>query len=171
MHTWNRLSAPMSSQGWMSWIAFVVICFIAAGLGSVATASSVKTWYPQLLKPPRTPPSWVFGPVWTMLYLLMATAAWVVWRHHAEWDVRLALALFFGQLALNTAWSFLFFGARRPGEALVEIVALLIAIAATTIAFGRVSRTAFWMMVPYLCWVGYATYLNLGIWRLNRGAP
>ena len=158
------------SSGWLSWIVFVAICFCAAAIGSVFTASSVKTWYPGLLKPAGTPPPWVFGPVWSTLYLLMATAAWLLWRQRSEQDVRLALALFFAQLVLNAAWSFIFFGLRRPGAALVEILILLVAIALTATSFVMSSRLAFWLMTPYIGWAAYATYLNFGIWRMNRGA-
>ena len=154
----------------ISWMTFVAICFAAAGVGGWFTGSSVKTWYPELLKPPGTPPPWVFGPVWSILYLLMATAAWVVWQERRSDNVSLPLALFFGQLVLNTAWSFIFFGLRRPGLALIEIIILFVAIALTTLSFLICSRAAFWLMTPYLGWVGYATYLNLGIWRLNRSA-
>ena len=155
---------------WLSWIMFVGICFGAAAIGEWFTASSVKTWYPGLLKPAGTPPSWVFGQVWSALYLLMATAAWLVWQEHDAHDVRLPLALFFGQLVLNAAWSFIFFGLQRPGIALVEILILLLAMMLTTMSFWTHSRAAFSLMTPYIGWVGYATYLNLGIWRLNRGA-
>jgi benzodiazapine receptor len=138
------------SNGWVSWIVFVALCFGAAAIGSVFTASSVKTWYPELLKPAGTPPPWVFGPVWSTLYLLMATAAWLVWRQRSEQDIRLALALFFGQLALNAAWSFMFFGLRRPGAALIEILILLVAIVLTATRFAMSSRLAFWLMTPYI---------------------
>ena len=153
---------------WMSWIVFVAICFGAAAVGGWFTDSSVKTWYPGLLKPAGTPPLWVFGPVWSVLYLLMATAAWLVWeeRHVHVW---LPLGFFFGQLILNAAWSLIFFGLQRPGLALVEILILLVAIVLTAISFSGYSRYAFWLMAPYLIWVGYATYLNFGLWRLNRG--
>ena len=158
------------SNNWASWIVFVALCFGAAAVGSIFTASSVKTWYPMLLKPAGTPPSWVFGPVWSTLYLLMATAAWLVWRQRTSDDVWLPLGLFFGQLVLNAAWSFIFFGLRRPGAALIEILVLLLAIALAAMSFRTYSRPAFWLMMPYIGWVAYATYLNFGIWRLNRGA-
>ena len=154
---------------WMSWIVFVAICFAAAAAGGWFTNSSVKTWYPGLLKPAGTPPSWVFGPVWTFLYLLMGTAAWLVWQQRLVLNIRLPLVLFFGQLVLNAAWSYIFFGLRRPGLALVEICILLLAIILTTLSFAGHSRYASWLMLPYLVWVAYATYLNLGFWRLNRG--
>jgi tryptophan-rich sensory protein len=164
---WNGWSNPMPNR-WISWIVFVAICFGAAAVGAWFTNSSVKTWYPGLLKPAGTPPSWVFGPVWSALYLLMGTAAWLVWQE--AHDVRLPLGLFFCQLLLNAAWSLIFFGMQRPGLALVEILILLLAIVLTAMSFLGCSRPAFWMLTPYLGWVGYATYLNVGIWRLNRGA-
>jgi benzodiazapine receptor len=155
---------------WISWTGFVAICFGAAATGAWFTESSVKTWYPGLLKPAGTPPSWVFGPIWSVLYLLMGTAAWLVWQERHRQDVWLPLGLFFGQLLLNAGWSLIFFGLRRPGFALLEILILLLAIALTTITFFTHSRYAFWLMTPYVAWVGYATYLNFGLWRLNRGA-
>ncbi len=159
------------SKDWLGWGVFVAICFLAAAIGSWCTAGSVKTWYPALLKPAGTPPGWVFGPAWTTLYLLMGTAAWLVWRQRSASDVTLALALFFAQLALNATWSFVFFGMRRPGLALLEILVLLAAIIAMMANFAPLSRLAFWLMTPYVAWVSYATFLNFSIWRLNRGAP
>jgi translocator protein len=156
---------------WIGLCVFVAICLLAGAIGSWFTAASVKSWYPTLVKPAGTPPAWVFGPVWSTLYLLMGTAAWLVWRQRSAEDVTIALALFFTQLALNAIWSFVFFGLRRPGLALLEILALLAAIIGTMARFAPVSRLAFWLMTPYLGWVLYATFLNSGIWRLNRGAP
>ncbi|HTT23611.1 MAG TPA: TspO/MBR family protein [Candidatus Sulfotelmatobacter sp.] len=154
---------------WMSWFVFVAICFGAAAVGGWFTDSSVKTWYPRLMKPAGTPPSWAFGPVWSVLYLLMATAAWLVWQERHACDLWLPLGLFFGQLILNAAWSFIFFGLKQPGLAFVEILSLLLAIVLTAMSFSEYSRYAFWLMTPYLGWVAYATYLNFGIWQLNRG--
>ena len=159
------------SREWIGLGAFIVICFLAAAIGSWFTAPSVKTWYPTLMKPACTPPAWVFGPVWSTLYVLMATAAWLVWKQRSAADVTVALAVFFTQLALNATWSFVFFGLRRPGLALLEIIVLFAAIIATMATFAHFSRPAFWLMAPYVAWVSYATFLNFGIWRLNRGAP
>ncbi len=156
---------------WISLCVFIGLCFIAAAIGSWFTGASVKSWYPTLLKPAGTPPAWVFGPVWSTLYVLMATAAWLVWKQGSAADVTVALTLFFTQLALNATWSFVFFSLRRPGLALLEIVVLLAAIIGTMAKFAQLSRPAFWLMTPYMAWVSYAAYLNLGIWRLNRGAP
>jgi translocator protein len=157
------------SRDWIALLISFGICFAVGASGSVFTASSVKTWYPGLLKPPGTPPPWVFGPVWSILYLLMAAAVWLAWRKRIHEDVWLALALFVAQLILNGLWSFIFFGLRRPGAALVEIVVLSAAIVITAVRFAQFSILAFWLMTPYGAWVVYASYLNFGIWRLNKG--
>jgi translocator protein len=182
VHCRSVLSRHLMTQlwRWESWsermfrntislLIFFGICFVVGASGSAFTASSVKTWYPGLLKPTGTPPSWVFGPVWSILYLLMAVAAWLVWRQRIHERVWLALALFIVQLILNGLWSFVFFGLRRSGAALVEIMFLLGAIAVTAMRFAEFSRLAFWLMTPYGAWVLYASYLNFGIWRLNKG--
>jgi benzodiazapine receptor len=158
------------SKSVVAWFVSAGICLAAGAVGSVFTASSVKTWYPGLIKPAGTPPAWVFAPVWTTLYLLMATAAWLVWRQRANDEASTALLLFCIQLALNAAWSAVFFGLRQPGPAMVEILVLLVAASVTTIRFGIISPPAFWLMLPYIAWIAYATFLNFGIWRLNRGA-
>ena len=163
----TALESDRMSKSWISWVVFLAICFLAAAIGSWFTADSVKTWYPTLAKPAGTPPPWVFGPVWSILYFLMGTAAWLVYRSRSVAKATVALTLFFVQLALNATWSFVFFGLRQPGLALLEILLLLAAIVATMKHFAHVSRLSAWLMTPYLAWVGYATFLNLGIWRLN----
>jgi translocator protein len=152
---------------WLALIVFFAICLGAGGLGSFFTASSVRDWYPRLRKPAGTPPSWVFGPVWTTLYVLMAISAWLVWREYG-WGARAALMFFFAQLCLNIAWSGIFFGSRLPGIALVEIVILWLAILFTIFVFYALLPVAALLLLPYLLWVTYASYLNWGIWRLNR---
>lgn len=130
----------------------LVLCFAAAGLGSLWTvpATSAGGWYQQIAKPSWTPPSWLFGPVWTALYLAMAVAAWWVWRQGGWAAHRSALTLFLVQLVLNALWSGLFFGLRSPGLAVIEIVVLWAAILMTILAFFRVSALAGWLLVPYL---------------------
>ena len=149
---------------WLVLGGFVVACFAAAALGGVVTASSVREWYPTIAKPTWTPPSWIFGPVWTALYLMMAVAGWLVWRR-VGWSG--ALGWFAVQLALNATWSPVFFGWHRLGLALVNIVLLWVAIAGTMVAFWRVMPAAGIMFVPYLVWVSFASALNFAIWRLN----
>ncbi|MDH4350872.1 MAG: tryptophan-rich sensory protein [Gemmatimonadota bacterium] len=150
-------------------LAFLLIP-VAVGAGSgFLTVGAVREWYPSLVRPSFAPPSWVFGPVWTVLYLMMGLAAYLVWRHRAHEDrVRAALALFAGQLVLNGLWSVLFFGVRSPGLALVEIVVLWVAIAATLRAFWQINVPAGALLLPYLGWVSFATALNAGFWFLNR---
>ena len=141
---------------------------VVGGLSGFATAKGVETWYPTLIKPSFNPPAWIFGPVWTVLYILMGVAAFLVWRQGLEADgVKRALALFLVQLGLNGLWSILFFGLQRPGWALVEIVVLWVAIVVTLRAFWRVSPAAGWLLVPYLAWVSFATVLNGSLWMLN----
>lgn len=124
-------------------------------------------WYAALEKPAFTPPAWLFGPVWTLLYAAMGVAAWLVWRTRGFSGAGGALALFFTQLALNALWTVLFFGLRAPGLALAEILVLSLAIGATTIAFWRHHPLAGALLVPYWLWVTFAAALNLRIWQLN----
>jgi tryptophan-rich sensory protein len=119
------------------------------------------------VKPPFNPPDWIFAPVWTALFFMMALAAWRVWRRGGLRQARSALTLFVVQLALNLAWSVMFFGMRAIGAALVEIVLLLVAILATTLAFWRRDRVAGMLFMPYAAWVAFATVLNAALWRLN----
>ena len=145
---------------------FYLVCFLAAGLGSLFNMVSLGGWYPALVKPSWNPPSWLFGPVWTVLYAMMAVAGWLVWRRGGP-GARTALQLFAVQLALNVGWSAVFFGLQMPGLAFAEILALWVAIAATLRTSWRVSRPAGILLVPYLLWVSFAAVLNFAIWRLN----
>lgn len=148
-------------------VVFVAICLLAAAIGGAVTVASVRTWYPTLRKPSWNPPARAFGPVWTVLYLLMAFAAWLVWRARDTTDVGPALAIFGLQLVLNVLWSVLFFGLRRPGPAVAEIAVLWLAIAGTILAFWPLDQTAALLLLPYLAWVSFASMLNLSIYRLN----
>ncbi len=139
------------------------------GLSGFATARGVADWYPTLTKPPFNPPAWVFGPVWTALYIMMGVAAFLVWRRGLDGDgVKVALTVFAVQLALNGLWSILFFGMQAPGWALVEIILLWIAIGITTVLFWRVTPAAGGLLLPYWGWVSFATVLNASLWWLNR---
>lgn len=134
-----------------------------------ATAQGVRDWYPTLIKPPFNPPSWVFGPVWTLLYILMGIAFFLVWMRKEESPLAgRAMAVWGVQLVLNFLWSFFFFWGRAPGWALLEILVLLAALVWTVALFFRVSRWAGWLMTPYLAWVTFASVLNASIWILNR---
>ena len=138
---------------------------LAHGIGGAITETSI--WYQTLAKPSWMPPDWLFGPVWTALYVLMAVAAWVVWRRGGATAARLPLGLFGLQLALNVGWSAIFFGLRLPGVAFAEILLLWLAIAATAVAFWRRSKLAAWLLAPYLAWTTFAAVLNASIWSLN----
>ena len=154
---------------WVGLIVSVLICFAAAGVGSLVTTPQIPTWYAGLQKPEWTPPDWLFGPVWSVLYLMMAVAAWLIWRQNDPSTTRIPLSLFGVQLVLNSLWSVLFFGRQNPGMAAFEIIFLWVAILATLIAFWRRSRWAGALLVPYLLWVSFAAVLNCEIWRLNAG--
>jgi benzodiazapine receptor len=138
--------------------------------GSLFTTSdSLNNWYANLNKPAFTPPGWLFGPVWTTLYILMGISAFLVWRKGLENKaVRTALIWFIIQLVLNAVWSPLFFGLQSPLLGLIDIFLLLFAIIATLICFGKISTPATLLLVPYLGWVTFATILNLAIYFLNR---
>lgn len=151
----------------VAFMIFLALCLAVSALGAAATATSVGSWYRTLAKPPFNPPDWIFAPVWTALYFMMALAAWRVWRRDGLRQARAALMLFALQLALNLAWSVLFFGMRAIGAALLEIVALLVAILATTLVFWRRDRVAGMLFIPYAAWVAFAAVLNAALWRLN----
>lgn len=146
---------------------FLVLSLLVSSLGGLLTAGSIGDWYPTLSKPAFNPPDWVFAPVWSTLFLLMAIAAWRVWRR-AGWAAgRTSLVLYFVQLVGNLAWSALFFGLQRPGLALVDCALLLILIIATTLQFRRHDGLAALLMLPYIAWVAFACVLNGAIVALN----
>jgi steroid 5-alpha reductase family enzyme/tryptophan-rich sensory protein len=152
---------------WLALLLFLAICLSTAALGAAWTDLSVGDWYATLNKPSWNPPNWLFGPVWTTLYIGMAVAAWLVWRRKGVADAWLPLLLFGVQLTLNAIWSGLFFGMRNPGIAFVEVVFLWLAIVATIVSFARISRPAALLLAPYLAWVSFASFLNWTIWQLN----
>ena len=148
-------------------VVLVGLCLAVGALGGWVTADSVKTWYTTINKPSFTPPNWVFGPVWTVLYVLMGIAGWRVWCKARPDQLRVPLALFAVQLALNLAWSVVFFGAHRIGGAVLVIVGLEAAILATMVAFRRIDGLAALLLVPYALWVVFAAVLNIAVWQLN----
>ena len=152
---------PTGPLTWIGLIFWLAVTFTAAWIGSWFHPGE---WYAGLVKPTLTPPAWIFGPVWTLLYVMMAMAAWLVWRRHGLADAIGPLGLFLGQLALNALWSYLL---QRPGLAFIDIVVLWVAILATLIAFWRSHPPAGLLLLPYLLWVSFATYLNFQFWRLN----
>ena len=163
----ERLTIRNAVPEWVGLLLWVAVCFGVAGVASLFTSPEIGGWYAQLRKPAWTPPNWLFGPVWTALYLSMAVAAWLVWRGRGFAAARLPLSLFASQLALNGLWSILFFGLHRAGAAFAEILLLWCAIAAALVSFRRVSPPAGALMLPYLLWVTYAAALNFSVWRMN----
>ncbi len=151
-------------------IVSLLACFAAAGVGSLFTFRAIPTWYAGLKKPRFTPPNWAFGPVWTTLYILMAISVFLVWRPGLDHPgATLAFALFWTQLTFNALWSVVFFGMKSKGGGVLVIVVLWLLILATIVAYFRVSAWAGALLIPYIVWVSIATYLNVGVWRLNRG--
>jgi translocator protein len=152
---------------WLWLVLWIVGCLAVGGLGGRWTAPQIPGWYQTLTKPSFNPPGWIFGPVWTTLYILMAVAAWRVTESPESRLRTLGIALFVLQLALNLAWSWIFFHKHAIGMAAVEVALLWCAIGATTLVFSRVSASAAWLMAPYWAWVTFASILNAAIWRLN----
>ena len=151
-----------------SLIVCVLICLAVGGLAGFATQSSVTTWFTTLNKPFFNPPSWLFGPVWTTLYILMGVALWLVWNAPETHPQRKnGIIIFAIQLIFNFLWSFLFFGMRNPLFALFDIVLMLITITLTIIIFRKINTKTTPLLVPYLAWVSFATLLNVSIWWLN----
>lgn len=155
---------PSAGRQTFALIGWLALCFAATG---TAAFVSIDGWYAALQKPSWNPPAWVFGPAWTVLYISMAVAAWLVWRQGGWKAQGRALGLFLVQWVLNALWTPLFFGLHRPGLAFAEIVILWLAIAATLAAFWRINKVAGALLVPYLAWVTFAAALNFAIWRLN----
>jgi benzodiazapine receptor len=147
--------------GLVGWLA---VCFLAASAGAVFMPGE---WYFALRKPAWNPPAWIFGPVWTVLYTMMAVAAWLVWKRGGFVAHRVALSLFLTQLVLNGAWTPLFFGLHELGLAGAEIALLWLAIAETLAVFWPINRAAACLLVPYLLWVSFAAALNFALWRIN----
>ena len=159
----NQAGVAVSALALAGWL---LLTFCAPALGIFGMPGE---WYASLHKPSWNPPGWIFGPVWSVLYTMMAVAAWLVWRCGGWRNQRKPLGLYLVQLAVNAAWSPLFFGLRQPGIALLDIVLMLAAIVATLLAFARVHRFAAALLVPYALWVSFATVLNFTLWNMNRG--
>ena len=150
-------------------IACIAITYAFAAIGTVSTVSSIPTWYAGLVKPPLNPPNWIFGPVWTLLYTLMAVAIYLVIKNgFSDKTVQLAITLFAAQLILNTAWSVVFFGMKTTFAPIIIIAAMWLAILACIIVFWKISKPASVLMMPYILWVSFASYLNIGIFIVNK---
>jgi translocator protein len=154
---------------WLKLCVSLIVSLAAGFIGGFFTASAIPTWYATLAKPSWNPPNWLFGPVWTFLYILMGIALYLVWvSRHDKRAKKRAMSLFFVQLTLNMLWSIIFFGFQAPFLAFIEIAAMWFFILLTIFAFYRISRPAAYLMVPYICWVSFAAVLNYAIYLLNR---
>jgi translocator protein len=156
---------PGPARSALALTGWLVVTFAAAAMGGFFLPGE---WYARLQKPAWNPPNWIFGPVWTALYTIMAVMAWLVWKRGGFVGQRIALSLFLLQLGFNALWSPLFFGLRQPGLAFVDILLLWLALLATVMAFWKARPLAGAMLLPYLAWVSFASVLNFAIWRLNR---
>jgi benzodiazapine receptor len=163
-----RNSPPIRSaaQQGVGLAVSVLLTFAAAGVGALASVEAA-TFYEQLIRPAWAPPAWLFGPVWTFLYALMAVAAWLVWRAHGVAGARAALAVFLAQLAANALWSWLFFAWQQGALAFAEVLLLWGLIVVTVVAFWRLNVVAAVLLLPYLVWVTFASALTFVVWQLN----
>lgn len=149
-------------------IVAVLIPLIVGATSGFFTVTGVGSWYQTINKPSWNPPGWIFGPVWTSLYIMMGIALFLVWRAEVNPGVKKkAIVLFSIQLLLNFSWSFIFFNQQQIGWALVEIIILWVFILLTIFAFGKINPAAAWLLVPYISWVSFATILTYTIWKLN----
>lgn len=161
---------PEQPEGWRSWLGlggFVTLVATVSAVGGVATAGSVHTWYQTLSRPSFTPPDWVFAPAWTTLYVMIAISGWLVWKKVGFRSAKSAFMVYGVQLALNLAWSILFFGLHQIGFAMVDVLLLLTAIVVNVRTFRPINRTAALLLLPYAVWVAFASLLNLGFLLLN----
>ena len=150
-------------------IIAIVIPLMVGATSGFFTVTGVESWYQTIQKPSWNPPNWIFGPVWTTLYVMMGIALFLVWKEDTSEELKkIAIGLFAVQLTLNFFWSFIFFNQQQPGWALVEIIAMWFFILLTIFAFAQVNKTAAWLLVPYISWVSFASILNYTIWQLNR---
>jgi len=144
----------------------ILLCLLAGAIGSFFTATSVSTWFTTLVKPSFSPPNYLFGPVWTVLYILMGISLYLVWQSKSKLKNK-AISVFSVQLILNLLWSIIFFGMRNPGLAFIEIILLWISIVTTMIYFNKISRKSMYLLIPYILWVSFASVLNYAIFVLN----
>lgn len=157
---------PSRVNPWLALLGWLLLTTVAGGIGAIASARAAQ-FYATLDRPAWAPPAGVFGPVWTLLYISMAVAAWLIWRERGFSRASGALGLFIVQLGVNALWSWLFFGWHLGGAAFADILVLLALIVATVVSFARIRLAAAWLLVPYLLWVCFATALNFSVWQRN----
>jgi tryptophan-rich sensory protein len=158
----------VNQKRWVPLALFLVLAFAAAGIGALATTTGIEGWYATLQKPSWNPPRALFGPVWTVLYVLMAVATWQAWNTGEGGQARRTVSLYSAQLTLNALWSVLFFGLHRPDMAFVEILILWAVLLVILFRYWRIKKAAAWLWMPYVLWVTFAAVLNGTIWSLNR---
>ncbi len=155
-------------KNYLKLIISIIACQMAGILGAVFTTNSVDTWYSTIIRPDLAPPNWIFGPVWTTLFLLMGISLFLVWKKGIQSrESKIAVSVFVVQLILNTLWSVIFFGLHNPGLAFAEIILLWTSILISIILFYRISKIAAYLLIPYILWVSFAAFLNYSIWILN----
>jgi translocator protein len=160
------MTLPTATRQGLGLAGWLLASFVAGGVGGAASINAAG-FYGQLVQPSWAPPAWLFGPVWSVLFVLMAVAAWLVWRRHGFQGAGAALGLYGSQLVANALWTWLFFAWHQGAGALAEIAVLWLLIAGTMVAFWRMHRLAACLLLPYLAWVSFAAALNLALWRLN----
>ncbi len=164
-HCLTVSNLPMHMKNPIKFCIAIALPLLAGGLGALFTTEAVQNWYPLLNKPFFSPPSWLFGPVWPLLYILMGIACYRVWTSTKKYTT--AISIYWVQLFFNAIWSPLFFGLRSPILGLIDIVLMLLLIITTLITFYRIDKIAAYLLIPYLAWVSFATLLNASIWWLN----
>ena len=164
----KHFDVKITMNNYLKLFISVAVCLAIGGISGYLTSNEIPTWYTTLNKPSFNPPNWIFGPVWTTLYVLMGIAFWLVWKSNAEFSIKKrAMTFFIIQLVLNFFWSILFFSFHQLGLALVEIILLWTFIVFSIISFFPISKTASYLLVPYVLWVSFASVLNFAIWNLN----
>jgi tryptophan-rich sensory protein len=166
----------MKKNDWLKLVGAIVVSQCAGLIGSLFTFSAIPNWYATIVKPSFNPPSWIFGPVWTTLYVLMGISAFLIWKKLDHKilpnlngkKIKIALIIFGVQLFLNALWSIIFFGLHQPGFAFVEMILLWLAIILTMISFAKISKPAMYLLIPYILWVSFAGFLNFTLWQLNK---
>ena len=159
---------PSRVNPWLALAGWLLLVVAAGAVGAIASADAAQ-FYATLDRPSWSPPAGAFGPVWTVLYLAMGVAAWLVWRERSWARARHALGLFVFQLVVNAAWSWLFFSWRLGAWAFADILLLILLVVATIIRFARIRRAAAWLLAPYLAWIAFAAALNFSVWQRNPG--
>ncbi len=157
----------MKRSDWIKLITATLLCVLLGSVGGLVTVAEIPAWYASLNKPSFNPPNWIFGPVWSTLYVVMGISVYLIWKQPVSKERNKALQLFILQFVFNFCWSFIFFGLHATGWAFIEMIALWLLILLTIFHFAKYSKTAAWLLVPYISWVSFALLLNGAIWKIN----